>query len=105
MPSSLSPASIFPLTARLSDVAFEDRASNGPVQPAAKPPYSRRSSRPMRAFCYPLGSCFLIPAIDAAATLGEARFGFTADRLWVVVGLRYQGKICTMSGKVRREQP
>src|SRR5436305_8264710 len=104
MPSSLSRASIVPLIARLSDVAFEDRASIGPVQPAAKPPYSRRSSRPMRAFCYALASCFLFPAIAAAATLGEARIGFSADRLLVVDGHTYQGKIWAMPGKERHEQ-
>src|SRR6266513_5991488 len=104
MPSSLSRASIVPLIARLSDVAFEDRASFGPVQPAAKPPYSRRSSRLMRAFCYALASCFLFPAIAAAATLGEARIGFSADRLMVVDGHSYKGKIWTMPGKERHEQ-
>src|SRR5438094_6780269 len=34
--------------------ACEDRASIGPVQPAAKPPYSLRSSVVMRAFRYVL---------------------------------------------------
>jgi len=58
----------------------------------------------MRAFCYALASCFLFPAIAAAATLGEARIGFSADRLLVVDGHSYQGKIWTMPGKERHEQ-
>jgi hypothetical protein len=59
----------------------------------------------MRAFRYALASCFfLFPAIAAAATLGEARIGFTADRLLVVDGRSYQGKIWTMPGKERHEQ-
>ena len=58
----------------------------------------------MRAFRYALASCFLFSAIAAAATLGEARIGFTADRLLVVDGHSYQGKIWTMPGKERHEQ-
>jgi len=58
----------------------------------------------MRAFRYALASCFLFPAIAAAATLGEARIGFSADRLLVVDGHSYQGKIWTMPGKERHEQ-
>src|SRR5436305_12796081 len=102
MPSSLSRASIVPLIARLSDVAFEDRASIGPVQPAAKPPYSRRSSRAMRAFCYALASCCLFPAIAAAAALGEARIGFTSGRLLVVGWQCCQGRRWTMPGEEQR---
>src|SRR5689334_14078030 len=104
MPSSLSRASIFPLIARPSGFACEDRLSLSAVQPAAKPPYSLYSSVAMRAFRYALASCFLFPAIAAAATLGEARIGFTADRLLVVDGHSYQGKIWTMPGKERHEQ-
>src|SRR6476661_2851575 len=70
----------------------------------AKPPYSLYSSVAMRAFRYALAACFLFPAIAAAATLGEARIGFTADRLLVVDGHSYQGKIWTMPGKERHEQ-
>src|SRR5207248_385532 len=47
---------------------------------------------------------FLFPAIAAAATLGEARIGCSADRLLVVDGHSYQGKIWTMPGKERYEQ-
>src|ERR1051326_770225 len=83
---------------------MKDRTSSDPVQPAAKPPYSLYSSVAMRAFRYALASCFLFPAIVAAATLGEARIGFTADRLLVVDGHSYQGKIWTMPGKERHEQ-
>jgi hypothetical protein len=74
------------------------------VQPAAKPPYSLYSSLAMRAFRYALASFLLLPAIAVAATLGEARIGFTADRLLVVDGHSYQGKIWTMPGKERHEQ-
>src|SRR5436309_5483814 len=104
MPSSLSRVSNFPLIARVPGFACEDGAPIGPVQPAAKPPYSLYSSLAMRAFRYALASCFLFPAIAAAATLGEARIGFTADRLLVVDGHSYQGKIWTMPGKERHEQ-
>ena len=58
----------------------------------------------MRAFRYVLASLFLLPSIAAAATLGEARIGFTADRVLVVDGRSYQGKIWTMPGKERHEQ-
>src|SRR5207248_10908396 len=104
MPSSLGRASIFPLIARLSGFACEDRPSLGAVQPAAKLPYSLYSSVAMRAFCYALASCFLCPAIAAAATLRQARIGFTADRLLVVDGHSHHGKIWTMPGKERHEQ-
>ncbi|MGE5271930.1 MAG: hypothetical protein ACM3JG_19910 [Thiohalocapsa sp.] len=40
----------------------------------------------------------------AAATLGEAQIGFSADRVLVIDGHRYQGKIWTMPGKERHEQ-
>jgi len=39
-----------------------------------------------------------------AATLGEARIGFTAERTLVIDGQRYQGRIWTMPGKERHEQ-
>lgn len=58
----------------------------------------------MRAFRYILASFLLLPTVAAAATLGEARIGFTADRLLVVDGHSYQGKIWTMPGKERHEQ-
>ena len=58
----------------------------------------------MRAFRYVLASFLLLPTVGLAATLGEARIGFTADRLLVVDGHSYQGKIWTMPGKERHEQ-
>jgi hypothetical protein len=58
----------------------------------------------MRAFRYALTSFLLLPTLAAAATLGEARIGFTADRLLVVDGHSYQGKIWTMPGRERHEQ-
>jgi hypothetical protein len=58
----------------------------------------------MRAFRYALASFLLLPTVALAATLGEARIGFTADRLLVVDGHSYQGKIWTMPGRERHEQ-
>ena len=46
----------------------------------------------------------LLPAPAAAATLGDARVGFTADRLLVIDGHSYQGKIWAMPGRERHEQ-
>jgi hypothetical protein len=39
-----------------------------------------------------------------AATLGDAKVGFTADRLLIVNGKPYQGKMWNMPGKERHEQ-
>src|SRR5206468_4149680 len=39
-----------------------------------------------------------------AETLGEAKIGFTADRVLVIDGRSYRGKIWTMPGKERHEQ-
>ncbi|HEX3864392.1 MAG TPA: hypothetical protein VHY35_22130 [Stellaceae bacterium] len=39
-----------------------------------------------------------------AATLGDAKIGFSADRLLVIDGRSYEGKIWTMPGKERHEQ-
>ena len=58
----------------------------------------------MRAFRYAAAVFLLLPAFAPAATLGEARIGFSADRLLVVDGRSYQGKIWTMPGKERHEQ-
>lgn len=48
----------------------------------------------------------LVPAAGAAsaATLGEAKTGFAADRILVIDGKTYAGKIWTMPGKERHEQ-
>src|SRR5258708_20700033 len=75
-----------------------------PSRPAGNPPYSLRSSVVMRAFRYVLLSLLLAPGIAAGATLGEARIGFTADRVLVIDGRSYRGKIWTMPGKERHEQ-
>jgi hypothetical protein len=48
--------------------------------------------------------CLLLPAPAMAATLGAARVGFTADRLLVIDGQRYPGKIWAMPGEERHEQ-
>jgi hypothetical protein len=58
----------------------------------------------MRAFRYALLSLLLAPGIADAATLGEAKIGFTADRVLVIDGRSYRGKIWTMPGKERHEQ-
>src|SRR5260370_28196456 len=39
-----------------------------------------------------------------AATLGEAQIGFAADRILVIDGRSYQGKIWAMPGRERHEQ-
>lgn len=56
-----------------------------------------------KRFCAVL---FLLLAPGAAwpATLGEARVGFSADRLLVIDGRSYNGKIWAMPGKERHEQ-
>jgi hypothetical protein len=46
----------------------------------------------------------LVPGAAGAATLGEAQIGFTADRVLVIDGRSYRGKIWTMPGKERHEQ-
>ena len=46
----------------------------------------------------------LAPGAGAAATLGEAQIGFSADRSLVIDGRAYQGKIWAMPGKERHEQ-
>ena len=58
----------------------------------------------MRAFRYVLLLLLLAPGIAAGATLGDAKIGFTADRLLVIDGRSYRGKIWTMPGKERHEQ-
>jgi hypothetical protein len=46
-----------------------------------------------------------LPAVSAsAATLGDAKIGFSADRTLIVDGKSYQGRIWTMPGKERHEQ-
>ena len=49
-------------------------------------------------------SLMLVPGAAGAATLGEAQIAFTADRLLVIDGRSYRGKIWTMPGKERHEQ-
>jgi hypothetical protein len=58
----------------------------------------------MRLFRYAILALLLVPGLAAAATLSEARIGFTADRTLVVDGRVYQGKIWTMPGRERHEQ-
>ena len=60
----------------------------------------------MNAFRYALCASLLLlaPGLAAASTLGEARIGFAADRVLVINGRSYSGKIWTMPGKERHEQ-
>ncbi|HLY44399.1 MAG TPA: hypothetical protein VKQ73_02370 [Stellaceae bacterium] len=46
----------------------------------------------------------LLPGAAAAATLGDARTGFSADRTLVIDGHSYTGKIWAMPGEERHEQ-
>jgi hypothetical protein len=57
----------------------------------------------MRKLCLVLFSLLLAPAAGAA-TLGYAQVGFTADRILVIDGKSYVGKIWAMPGKERHEQ-
>jgi hypothetical protein len=58
----------------------------------------------MRLFRSAVLALLLASGPAPAATLGEARIGFTADRTLVFDGRVYQGKIWTMPGKERHEQ-
>jgi len=58
----------------------------------------------MRLFRSAILALLLAPGLATAATLGEARIGFSADRTLVFDGRVYQGKIWTMPGKERHEQ-
>src|ERR1700730_7145565 len=58
----------------------------------------------MRLFRSAALALLLAPGLATAATLGEARIGFTADRTLVFDGRVYLGKIWTMPGKERHEQ-
>jgi len=46
----------------------------------------------------------LVPDTAMSATLGDAQTGFSADRLLVIDGRSYNGKIWAMPGKERHEQ-
>jgi hypothetical protein len=58
----------------------------------------------MRTLRSALLCLLLLPAPTKAATLCAARVGFTADRLLVIDGHRYPGKIWAMPGEERHEQ-
>jgi hypothetical protein len=49
-----------------------------------------------------IGAMLAIPG--QAATLGEAKIGFSADRILVVDGKTYRGRMWTMPGQERHEQ-
>ena len=48
--------------------------------------------------------CLLLAPCAAAATLGEAKVAYSADRTLVIDGHNYTGKIWTMPGRERHEQ-
>jgi hypothetical protein len=58
----------------------------------------------MRKLWFTILCLILVPGALRAATLGEAQIGFTADRILVIDGRSYQGKIWAMPGKERHEQ-
>ena len=61
----------------------------------------------MRKLSLLLLSLLFLPLVSlgvAAATLGDAKIGFTADRTLVIDGKSYVGKIWAMPGKERHEQ-
>jgi hypothetical protein len=58
----------------------------------------------MRAVAIALVLSTLAGAASPAATLSDAKVGFSADRLLVVNGKTYQGKMWNMPGKERHEQ-
>jgi hypothetical protein len=58
----------------------------------------------MRAPIIAFAFAMLIAGSASAATLGEAKTGFSADRVLVIDGKIYQGKLWTMPGMERHEQ-
>jgi hypothetical protein len=58
----------------------------------------------MRAAIFGLFLAMSITTSLSAATLGEAKIGFSADRILVVDGKIYQGRMWTMPGMERHEQ-
>jgi len=58
----------------------------------------------MRAFLIGLVCTVLAATGTRAATLSDAKVGFSADRLLVVNGKPYRGKMWNMPGKERHEQ-
>jgi hypothetical protein len=58
----------------------------------------------MRLFRFALFAALILPASAPAATLADARVGFSADRLLVIDGHRYAGHIWAMPGEERHEQ-
>jgi len=71
---------------------------------AAKPPHSIASTAAMYKRLCAVLFLLLAPGAANTATLGEAKVGFSADRLLVIDGRSYNGKIWAMPGKERHEQ-
>ena len=59
----------------------------------------------MRAFWIGLAIATLTYSAGApAATLGDAKIGFSAERILAINGKTYHGRMWTMPGKERHEQ-
>ena len=58
----------------------------------------------MRVFIWGLVAAVLLAGGAAAATLSDAKIGFTADRLLIVNGKTYHGKMWNMPGKERHHK-
>src|ERR1700739_4906453 len=58
----------------------------------------------MRAAIFALLLLILAVPPASAMTLGEAKTGFSADRVLVIDGKTYQGRMWTMPGMERHEQ-
>lgn len=58
----------------------------------------------MRALLGGLALAILAASTASAATLSDAKVGFSADRLLVINGKSYHGKMWNMPGKERHEQ-
>jgi hypothetical protein len=58
----------------------------------------------MRALFGGFAVAILAASVSSAATLSDAKVGFSADRLLVINGKSYHGKMWNMPGKERHEQ-
>lgn len=58
----------------------------------------------MRLLVLVLILALLVPGAASAGTLGNTRVGFSADRVLVVNGRRYGGRVWAMPGEERHEQ-
>jgi len=106
----------FIATACLNQSSFivpQDKGCEAAVQHVAKPPEwppinpKRTYDESMRAPRLPLMIIFLSLLVSAPATgetLGDARVGFSAERVLVIDGQSYAGRMWHMPGEQRHEQ-